>query len=101
MAINMVIRRQGDHNDPRLEALRQQGVPILKKHGAVAHRFGYYHSGPHAGQILIVLTYPDLATHERALQAMAMDADWTKVAEEVDKIAPLQELYLTVVTEER
>jgi|SRR5580658_6902818 hypothetical protein len=101
MPINMVIRRRGDHKDPRLEALRAQGVPLLKKHGATSHSFGYYHSGPHAGQIVIVLTYPDLITHDRALQAMAQDADWTRVADEVEKLAPLQEIYLTVVTEER
>jgi hypothetical protein len=101
MPIDMIIRRQGDHKDPRLEALRVQGVPLLKKHGATSHRFGYFHSGPYVGQILIVLTYPDLATHERALQGMAQDADWTRVADEVEKLAPLQEIYLTVVTEER
>lgn len=61
MAINMVVRRTGDYKDTRLEALRKQGVPLLKKHGAVSHEFGYYHSGTHAGEIFIVIAYPDLA----------------------------------------
>jgi len=101
MTVNMIIRRKGDHEDPRLEALRQEGVPLLMKHGALSHRFGYYQSGAHAGQILIVLSYPDLAAHERAMKSMASDPDWTRVSAAVDAIAPLQESYLTVVTEER
>jgi hypothetical protein len=32
---------------------------------------------------------------------MAGDADWETVVGEVERIAPLQETYLTVVTEER
>ncbi len=101
MAINMVVRRKGDHQDPQLARLREQGVPLLKKYGAVAHSFGYYHSGPYAGQIFIAIRYPDLATHERAWQGMSRDADWQRVVGEIEKIAPLQESYLTVVTEER
>jgi NIPSNAP len=101
MAINMVVRRKGDYADTRLEPLRKQGIALLKKYGAVAHSFGYYQSGAHAGEILVVITYPDLATHERAWQGMAQDADWKKVVGEIDKIAPLQESYLTVITEER
>ena len=54
MAINMVVRRKGDYKDPQLERLREQGGPLLKKYGAVSHRFGYYHSGAYTGQILIV-----------------------------------------------
>jgi hypothetical protein len=65
----------------------------------VSHRFGYYHSGVHAGQILVVVGYPDRATHERAMQSMSQDADWQRVAGEIEKIAPLQEMYLTVITE--
>jgi hypothetical protein len=101
MPINMVVRRRGDYRDPQPELLRKQGVPLLKKYGAVAHRFGYYHSGVHAGQIFIAITYPDLATHERAWQGMSRDADWQRVVGEIEKIAPLQDSYLTVVTEER
>jgi hypothetical protein len=32
---------------------------------------------------------------------MSRDADWQRVVGEIEKIAPLQESYLTVVTEER
>ena len=78
MAINMVVRRTGDYKDTRLEALRKQGVPLLKKHGAVSHEFGYYHSGTHAGEIFIVIAYPDLATYERAMKSMSEDADWKR-----------------------
>jgi hypothetical protein len=101
MTINMVVRRAGNYEDTRLEPLRRQGVALLKKYGAVSHRFGYYHSGAHAGQILVVITYPDLVTHERAWKGMSEYADWKRVAGEIEKIAPLQESYLTVITEEQ
>jgi hypothetical protein len=101
MTVNMIIRRKGDYKDPRLEELRKEGVPLLMKHGARSHGFGYYQSGAHAGQIFIVLSYPDLDAHERAMKGMAQDSDWTRISAAVDEIAPLQESYLTVVTEER
>jgi hypothetical protein len=101
MAVNMVVRRKGDYKDPQLALLREQGVQLLKKYGAIAHGFGYYQSGAHAGQIFIVITYPDLPTHERAWQGMSGDAHWQRVVGEIEKVAPLQETYLTVVTEER
>ena len=96
----MIIRRRGNPEDTQLEQLRRQGTPVLKKHGAVSHRFGFYHSGPYAGQILVVLTYPDLASHALAMQGMSKGADWQRVVGEVDKIAPMQESYLTVTEEQ-
>jgi hypothetical protein len=36
MAINMVGRRKGDYKDLRVERLREDGVPLLKRYGAVA-----------------------------------------------------------------
>ena len=101
MAVNMVVRRKGDYQDPRLMPLRKEGISLLKKHGATLHKFGYYHSGPHAGQILVVVAYPDVATHEQAMKSMSEDADWTRVAGEIEKIAPLEEICLTVITEEQ
>ena len=32
---------------------------------------------------------------------MSQDADWKRVAGEFEKVAPLQETYLTVITEEQ
>jgi hypothetical protein len=101
MFVNMIVRRKGDERDARLALLRKEGIPLLKKHGAVSHRYGFYHSGPHAGQILIVIGYQDIASHERAMQSMSKDEDWKRVAGEVEKIAPLQESYVTVITEEQ
>ena len=101
MTVNMIVRRNADYQDARLIPLRKEGIALLKKHGAVSHRFGYYHSGAYAGQILVVVGYPDVATHERAMQNMSHDADWQRVAGEIEKIAPLQEMYLTVITEQQ
>ena len=101
MSVDMIVRRNGNYSDPRLIPLRKEGVTLLKKHGAVSHRFGFYHSGAHAGQMYVVVGYPDVATQERAMKAMAEDPDWKRVASEIEKLAPLEELYLTVVTEEQ
>ena|SRR5271166_5266134 len=100
MAVDTFVRRKANYQDPRLVPLRKEGIALLEKHGAVSHRFGYYHSGVHAGQILVVVDYPDMVTHERAMQSMSQDADWQRVAGEIEKIvAPWQEMYLTVITE--
>jgi hypothetical protein len=34
------------------------------------------------------------------MQTMSQDANWQRVSGELEKIAPLQELYLTVITED-
>ena len=86
---------EGYHVSPRTR-LRQ----FSKKHGAISHSCGYYRSGTHAGQMFVAFGYPDLATQERAIQGMLQEADWQRVSSELEKLAPLQELYLTVVTEE-
>jgi hypothetical protein len=100
MTVNLIVRRKASYQDVRLVLLRKEGIALLKKHGAISHRFGYYHSGAHAGEILVVVSYPDMETHQRAMQGMSQDADWQRVAAEIEKIAPLQESYLTVITEE-
>jgi len=100
MTVNLIVRRKASYQDVRLVPLRQEGIALLKKHGAISHRFGYYRSGAHAGEILVVVSYPDMETHQRAMQGMSQDADWQRVAAEIEKIAPLQESYLTVITEE-
>jgi hypothetical protein len=100
MTVNLIVRREASYQDVRLVPLRKEGIALLKKHGAISHRFGYYHSGAHAGEILVVVSYPDMETHQRALQGMSQDADWQRVAAEIEKIAPLQESYVTVITEE-
>lgn len=101
MPVNMIVRRKSDYQDVRLVPLRREGIAFLQKHGAISHSFGYYHSGPHAGQMYVVVGYPDLATHERAIQGMAQDADWQRVADQIEAIAPLQEMSVAVVTGDR
>ena len=100
MPVTMIVRRKADYQDERLVPLRREGVALLKKHGAISHSCGYYRSGTHAGQMFVAFGYPDLATQERAIQGMLQEADWQRVSSELENLAPLQELYLTVVTEE-
>jgi hypothetical protein len=100
MAVNMIIRRKGDYLDAELKRLRKEGTVVLKKLGAVSHRFGFYHSGAHTGQIVVVLTYPDLATYERAMKGMSEDADWKRIGGEVERLAPLQESYVTITEDQ-
>jgi hypothetical protein len=101
MSVDMIVRRNGDYKDDRLIPLRREGIGLLKKHGAISHRFGFYHSGPHAGQMYVAVGYPDVATQERAMKGMSDDPDWKRVAGEIEKLAPLQESYITVITEEQ
>ena len=96
MPVDMIVRRTGNYLDTQLKRLRKEGTVVLKKHGAVSHRFGFYHSGAYAGQIVVVLTYPDLATYERAMKGMSEDADWKRIGGEVEKLAPIQESYVTI-----
>jgi len=42
----------------------------------------------------VVVGYPDVATQERAMKGMAEDPDWKRVASEIEKLAPLEELYV-------
>jgi hypothetical protein len=100
MPVNMIVRRKGDYLDTQLKRLRKEGTVILKKHGALSHRFGFYHSGPYAGQIVVVLTYSDLAAYERAMTGMSEDADWKRIGGEVEKLAPIQESYLTMTEDQ-
>jgi hypothetical protein len=34
------------------------------------------------------------------MRSMSQDADWKRISEEIERLAPLQETYLTVITEE-
>jgi len=101
MPVDMIVRRNGDYRDPRLVALRREGVPLLKKYGAVSHRIGAYHSGPYAGQMYVVIGYPDVAAQEQAMRRMPEDPDWRRVGGEIEKLAPLLEVIVAVVTEEQ
>ena len=98
---NMIVRRKGDYRDNRLVPLRKEGISLLKKYGATSHKFGYFQSGPYAGQMIVVVGYPDLASQERAMQQLSQDPDWKRVSGEIEKLAPLQESYLSVITEEQ
>jgi hypothetical protein len=101
MSVDMIVRRKGDYQDPKLMALRAEGVPLLMKYGAVSHRIGAYHSGPHAGQMYVVIGFPDVATQERVMQRLSEDPDWIRVGGEIEKLAPLLEVSVAVVTEEQ
>jgi hypothetical protein len=101
MPVDMIVRRNGDYRDPRLVALRGEGVPLLKKHGAVSHRIGAYHSSPYAGQMYVVIGYPDVATQEQALQKMSNDSNWKRVGGEIEKLAPMLEISVAIVAEEQ
>jgi hypothetical protein len=101
MSVDMIVRRNGDYRDARVVALRREGVPLLKKHGAISHRIGAWHSGPHAGQMYVVIGYPDLATLEQAKQMLMNDPDWKRVGDEIEKLAPLMEVLVAIVAEEQ
>ena len=73
MPVTMIVRRKADHQDVRLVPLRREGIALLKKHGAISHSYGYYHSGAHAGQMFVAVGYPDLATQDRPASGVVSD----------------------------
>lgn len=49
------------------------------------------HTGPHTGQIYLLVTYPDWTTYGRAQQAIAADAEIQRLSAEVPKVAEFLE----------
>jgi hypothetical protein len=101
MSVDMIVRRNGDYRDSRLVALRGEGVPLLKKFGAISHKIGADRSRPYAGQMYVVIGFPDLAALEQAQQRLMNDPDWKRVGDEIEKLAPLQEVCVAIVAEEQ
>jgi hypothetical protein len=77
MAVTQLTRWTGGNRDA-VVALGKQGKALAAKVGG-EYRVGQIHTGPHAGQWLTSVRYPDWETYGKAQQAMASDAAFQKL----------------------
>ena len=77
--------------------LAGQAAPHFKRHGATMVRFGTCHSGPRAGVISVVVSYPDWQTYGKALQALSEDHAYQALLAEVTKAGELLDRSIMVM----
>ena len=77
MTVTSVARWNVESHEEIL-AVAKKVKPIHAKYGGEA-RIEHIHTGPHAGQWLISISYPDWETYGKATQALANDAEHTKL----------------------
>jgi hypothetical protein len=97
MAIVSVSRWKASAEQAR--PIARQVAPILKRHGAIAVRFGPCYSGADAGSVYVAITFPDWAGFGKTMQALSADADWQRLYGEALKIGELQDRSLIVAEE--
>ena len=69
--------------------------PIHAKYGG-EFRLEQIHTGPHAGQWLVSITYPDWETYGKATPALAKDAEHTKVRNKFAESARMEDRTILV-----
>jgi hypothetical protein len=89
MAITLLVRRNGGEHDAMV-ALAKKGKAIIEKTGA-EWRLSRVHTGPHTGQWLVALRYPDWTTYGKAMEALASDTTFQKFLDEVGAVSSLVE----------
>jgi hypothetical protein len=77
MAVTQLTRWSGGNRDA-LVPLGKQAKAIQEKLGG-EFRLGQIHTGPHAGQWLTSVRYPDWETYGKAQQALASDTAFQKL----------------------
>jgi hypothetical protein len=98
MAITILIRRNGGEREAMV-ALAKKAKAIFEKVGAEWVRLNQFHTGPHTGQWLVAIRYPDWTTYGKASEALASDAAFQKFLEEVGAISELVERTVLVSTD--
>jgi hypothetical protein len=81
MSVDQITRFKGSDTEG-VVALARRAKPIWLKHGASAFRLSRVHSGPFAGQWLVVVSYPDWSTFGEAHEAASRDLEFAKVMAE-------------------
>ena len=95
MAVVTFVRYSGGKRDAVVAAAKQ-GKAFLEKAGAEWVRLSLIHTGPHAGQWLISIRYPDWATYGKAQQALAGNAAYQKFLADNTAMVQLQERTIVV-----
>jgi len=88
MAVVVVSRWKGNSQDIRLF---REGVPNLKRHGAIAVRVGQCWPGPYTGQLYGAITFADWEAYGKAVQALLTDPESQRIYGEITKAFELQE----------
>jgi hypothetical protein len=87
MAITILIRRNGDEHDAMI-AFAKRGKAIIEKTGA-EWSLSQVHTGPHTGQWVVAIRYPDWTTYGKANEALASDTTFQKFMSEVGAVSQL------------
>jgi hypothetical protein len=88
MSVTSVSRWSGGYSDAAVARVKN-ARSILTKLGAESVRLSQIHTGPHAGQWLTSVSYPDWATLGKAQQALASDATYQKILADAGAAGPL------------
>lgn len=89
MTVTQFTRFSGGKPDAMV-AVARKAKAMQEKAGAEMFRVSRFHTGPWAGQWLVVGRYPDWATYGRAMQALTADPAWHAIMTEVTTIAKLE-----------
>ena len=94
MAVTSTARWNGGSREAVL-ALAKKVKPIHAKYGGDL-RLGQVHTGPHAGQWLFEITYPNWETHAKATDALAKDEQHRKLRHEMSGISHMDDRVIVV-----
>jgi hypothetical protein len=95
MSVTSLSRWNGGNRDTAVANVKK-AKPVLEKLGAGSVRLGQIHTGPHAGQWVTAVTYPDWETLGKAQQALASDATYQKVLADAGAVGPLADRAIIV-----
>jgi hypothetical protein len=95
LAIVAFSRYSGGKRDA-IVPLAKQSKGFYEKVGAEWFRLSQIHTGPHAGQWLVSIRWPDWATYGNGQQALAGDVEHQKLLAEVGALIQLQDRTIVV-----
>ena len=95
MAVVVFVRYSGGKRDA-LVPLAKKSKVIHEKAGAEWFRISQIYTGPHAGQWLLSVRWPDWATYGKGVQALAGDAALQKLIAEVATMTKLEDRTIVV-----
>jgi hypothetical protein len=82
MSISTISRFSGGNRETLL-ALAKQGKPILEKAGADLVRMAQIYTGPHAGDLLVRVGYPNWEAYGKAQHSLAHNHAYQAIMSEV------------------
>ena len=65
------------------ERVVKSAAPIFKAKGVTTVQMAFCYAGPHTGEIVVTLTYPDWATFAKVTEELQLDKEYQKLFAEV------------------